>query len=96
MGSLYSSLETDGLDHAHSHGKEGSGLLWIYFVMELTGNLDKLERRRSQVCFLSFWPEQWRWKGLGKSRFYRKFCFGHVKFEMTVECWAFKSMHFHV
>lgn len=31
MGSFYSHLETDGLDHACSHGKKGSGLLWDIF-----------------------------------------------------------------
>lgn len=73
------------MDCRDSHGKGGKWIaLGCILGMELTGNLDMLKRARNCVCLLGFLPEQWRWKGLGKSRFYMKLCFGHVKFEMPV------------
>lgn len=70
--------ETGDVDYS----KGRKWIAWEYILgTELTDNLDMLERERHRVSLLGFGPEQWR---LGKSRFYTKFCFGHVMFDMPV------------
>ena len=81
LGGVDNRKEMGDMDYS----KGGKWIAWEYILgTELTDNLDMLERERHRVSLLGFWPEQWRWRRLGKSRFYMKFCFGHVKFDMPV------------